>query len=245
MAKTLRWLMRIRPLLPAAFFSLLRSAYWRRHWQREFLTEHPHSAEPSSVTANYAGSERAVMAEAVADCLPFSSLLEVGCGYGQLLHVLAPLFPEVELQGIDPDEERLRAGRTQLERAEIGNVRLLPGAAEDLSAFPDASVDLVLTSAALLFVPPEKIARAIEECWRVTRKSLLLLEQHCEEEHPIEIAEPFQPRYWIYNYRRLLSALDGLSWGKAGPPIIARVPAPRWTTESWQQTGHLIVLHRR
>src|SRR5690349_41424 len=58
-----------------------------------------------------------------------ASLLDIGCGTGNLLAAAAPLFPGARLVGIDPSVALLRRAR---ERAELAGAELLDGAVERL-----------------------------------------------------------------------------------------------------------------
>lgn len=238
----LRFLLRLRAYLPSKVFTPLWQSYWRSFWNTE--CDKQQAELGSQAASSLHGSERAVLTEAIAESYPFSSLLEVGCSYGQLFHIIGPLFPDVCMEGIDPDLERIEAGSAHLPAAGLSHVLLAPGRAEDLSAFASSSFDLVVTSASQLYISPDMIKQAIAECKRVARKRLLFLEQHldslddvCGAPGPARAGEA---PYWIRNYRLLLQEFfprDAIS--------IRPVPAPLWRTESWKSLAHLVIVDLR
>lgn len=233
----IRLLGRLRAVLPAGLHRSLVRSYWARFWAREEARQRLELG--ANAAGTLVGSERAVLAEAIAEQYPFDSLLEVGCGYGQLFHVIGAQYPNVRMLGIDPDASRLDGGRTYLEASGLTHVELRQGRAEDLSTVGDKSFDLVVTSASLLYVPPESIEAAVLEFRRVARKAILLLEQHVSRadlDRGSKVdAAPGQPAYWLRNYRQILE--------RHFPPdriYVERVPNPLWTTESWNKHGHLV-----
>ena len=99
--------------------------------------------------------------------LKFSSLLEVGCGYGKQLKNL--LGSEVSLTGCD-------FSHTQLEKAKEYCPEMAARLAEaDAEAIPfrDKSFDAVLTSAVILHNKQEKAQKIIAELIRVCRRYLI------------------------------------------------------------------------
>ncbi len=69
-----------------------------------------------------------------------NTILDVGCGTGQLLRKARELYPSAQLFGIDPAEGMVKIARGQLPSATI-----YLGAAESLP-LADSSVDVVLSS---------------------------------------------------------------------------------------------------
>jgi SAM-dependent methyltransferase len=94
------------------------------------------------------------------------SILEVGCGYGKLLHELR-LRLDVPLVGIDFSPTQLERARRYL-RPEY-EIELLLGCGERLP-FPDGSFDMVVTSAMILHNPPPAAERIRREILRVARR---------------------------------------------------------------------------
>ena len=98
---------------------------------------------------------------------PGESLLDVGCGTGEVLHQLHKKFGEsVSLYGIDPSEDMLEVARQKLGKA--SNVKLELGIGEQLQ-FPDASFDWVVSSLTFHHVPLDVKRATIRESHRVLK----------------------------------------------------------------------------
>lgn len=91
---------------------------------------------------------------------PGDRVLDVGCGTGRLTRWVAERAGAVT--GLDPLPDRI-----DLARSRGGNARFHVGRAEDLSAFADASFDVVCLSAVLHWVADKE--KALAEARRVLR----------------------------------------------------------------------------
>ena len=69
-----------------------------------------------------------------------NTVLDVGCGTGQLLHKAHALWPSAQLLGVDPAE-----GMVELARGRLPSATIYLAAAESLPV-ADSSVDVVLSS---------------------------------------------------------------------------------------------------
>jgi SAM-dependent methyltransferase len=90
-------------------------------------------------------------------------ILDVGCGTGALVKVLAGMTRQSEIVGVDPARSFVDYARTQVEdrrvKFEVGDAMQLP--------FPSASFDHTLSLLVVMFIPePEKAANEMK---RVTR----------------------------------------------------------------------------
>ncbi|MGP0068134.1 MAG: class I SAM-dependent methyltransferase [Isosphaeraceae bacterium] len=94
------------------------------------------------------------------------SILEVGCGYGKLLHEIRRRV-DVPLLGIDFSPTQLLQARDYL--GHVAGVGLFLGSGEHLP-FPDQSIDMVVTSAVILHNPPPAAERMRREILRVARR---------------------------------------------------------------------------
>lgn len=101
------------------------------------------------------------------------SVLEVGCGTGELLAGVAARFPGAEVMGLDADPVALAIAARKLEGRRL-TVRLVHGRAESLP-FRDASFDLVLSSLMLHHLPAASKVAALREWRRVLSPSGALL----------------------------------------------------------------------
>jgi len=68
------------------------------------------------------------------------TVLDIGCGTGQLLHKAHALYPSAQLFGIDPAE-----GMVELARSRLPSATIYLGTAESLP-LSDSSIDVVLSS---------------------------------------------------------------------------------------------------
>ena len=230
----LAMLLFLRRLLPGLDFLKKRlDVFWQRYWQQQQELEA--RTDPGAPVSSIRGSERAVFIEAIAECWPFTSVLDVGCGYGQNAHILTELFPRLRYVGLDSDPERVAAGQAQLRACGLSQARLVEGNALDLSAFPDNSVDLLLSSAFLLYISPQDLPKVLSEMHRVAKKAIILLEQHDESftDRSELINEAGRPPYWIRDYLKQLQVLSDIEV-KA-----FEIPNSRWTIEKWSELARV------
>ena len=94
-------------------------------------------------------------------------VLDVGCGTGTLVVMLARAQPGADITGLDGDPEILRLAREKARAAAVG-VNLIEGRATALP-FEDASFDRVTTSLVLHHLTAEDKARSLREMHRVLR----------------------------------------------------------------------------
>ncbi len=104
---------------------------------------------------------------------PGESLLDIGCGTGEVLYRLHRKFGEsVSLHGIDPSGDMLDVARYKLRAAK--NVQLEFGAGEQLQ-YPDASFDWIVSSLTFHHVPLDVKRLTIRESQRVLKPGGRLL----------------------------------------------------------------------
>src|SRR5436305_579194 len=94
------------------------------------------------------------------------SILEIGCGYGKLLHELRCRL-DVPLVGVDFSPTQLQQARYYLHGRDGIGLLLSRG---DCLPFPDDSFDMVVTSAVILHNPPPVAERIRREVIRVARR---------------------------------------------------------------------------
>lgn len=257
----IRFIRRLRPALPRRLADRMLTAYWTRIF--EFESEELHQAElkragataaedrPEIVRAtaeDLAFSERGVLLRAVAEEYPFTSLLEVGCSYGQNFHVLARQYPRSVFVGVDRDPARVRAGQALLQDRGLTNAALLEGDMRALDTFPDGAFDLVTASAALLYVSRDDIEAVVRDLLRLAKRTILLLEQqHSTDENgvpgPYGMEAPAMgsvPAWWGRDYLQLFLEVDPSLDVSA-----ERVLRPRWQTEDWRNAAALITVRKR
>lgn len=230
-------------------YPIIRWFYWRWFWGQE---AEKIRREGGGQDQPLWGTERAVLVEQLCEFLPCETVLEVGCGYAQNAHILAPLFPEVKFLGIDPSEERIRGASELLGEAKLGNVSLSVGGVEDLSSFADGSFEVVMTSACLLYISPMRIEAAVTELLRVSSKALVILEPQTDEISEEAIyGQFFAPGendvsgHYVRNYKQLVMAIS--KKGEAQKLVVSLHPvrSPLWQTESWQDNGCVTSIIKR
>jgi SAM-dependent methyltransferase len=226
--------------LPRQARKSLQTNYWNKFWKLQAEREE-HSL--GKIASSIQGSERAELIEEIALQYPFSSVLEIGTGFGQNLHVLAQQYSNVRFVGIDTDSQRIVAAKKFFELNNFKNVFFAEGDGADLSAYADMSVDLVIFSAVLLFVSPDNIEKIIKEAVRVCRKKIIFLEQHGEA---FSALGDLMPRdngvsdYYLRNYRLLLE-----QFVESSKIQVVKVKFPRWEIERWKEFASVICVSPR
>jgi ubiquinone/menaquinone biosynthesis C-methylase UbiE len=94
-------------------------------------------------------------------------VLDIGCGTGELVVLIARLHPGVEVVGLDPDPRALARARRKAERAAAA-IPLDTGFADALP-YADASFDRVFSSFMLHHLESAEKTRALGEVRRVLR----------------------------------------------------------------------------
>ncbi len=101
---------------------------------------------------------------AAAGLAPGQTVLEVGCGTGNLLVTAAAAAPGATVVGLDPDPAALERARGKV--AAHGSVRVEQGFADALP-HPDGSVDRVLSAFMFHHLPADEKAAMLREVRRV------------------------------------------------------------------------------
>lgn len=96
---------------------------------------------------------------------PGATVVEIGCGTGNVLDLAARVVPDATVIGLDPDRDALALAARKLRRAEL-TVRLDHGYADHLP-YADGSVDRVLSAFMLHHLPPDQQQAALREAHRV------------------------------------------------------------------------------
>ncbi|MGK5110982.1 MULTISPECIES: class I SAM-dependent methyltransferase [unclassified Geodermatophilus] len=98
---------------------------------------------------------------------PGQTVLEIGCGTGNLLLAAKRAQPEATAVGLDPDLAALARAHRKAKRRRVA-VQLDRGYADALP-YADASIDVVLSSFMLHHLPGEEQETAMREVLRVLR----------------------------------------------------------------------------
>lgn len=99
------------------------------------------------------------------DFAPGSSLLDVGCGGGQVLSALAERHPALRLTGIDLSPRQVALARKRV-AASSNRTEVIEGSAENLP-FPTSHFDAVISLASIKHWPNP--ATGLRECIRVLK----------------------------------------------------------------------------
>lgn len=175
---------------------------------------------------------RKILTDAIANFKP-SSILEIGCNCGPNLRILAKIFPEAKILGIDINPEAVQKGNELFKQESLLNVVLTECKADELLRFNDHSFDIVFTDAVLIYLGPDKIEKVIKEMLRVSSKAIVLMEWHDFESKHNPLGK--YKRHWVRDYKTLLK-----EFVSADKIRIKKLPDNLWTDKNWQRFGAII-----
>ncbi|MEW6620595.1 MAG: methyltransferase domain-containing protein [bacterium] len=217
MKKSLRT---VKQVLDKVLGTKVDEIYWRsrkRTWAKACISSesllHPH---------------RKFLIERIDLYSPFESLIEIGCGAGPNLYLIAKRFPKVKLYGIDINKNAVEVGRNFFAAEGINSVSLGVGKSENLCSFSDKSIDLALTDAVLIYIAPDKIEKVIKQLVRVVRKTLIFVEWHSNSQTSI------YNDHWAHNYKNILK--DFILPNKIK---FTKIPENIWAGD-WAKYGYII-----
>ena len=121
-------------------------------------------------------SSREIVYRALIEALnrvSFNSLVEVGCGFGRNLKIIADSFSNKTLRGTDFSTEMLATAKDYLKL--YSKIKVEKQDTRNLS-FGNNSFDVVFSCESLLHIPKEGIRKAVGEMVRVSKKYILLIE---------------------------------------------------------------------
>lgn len=96
------------------------------------------------------------------DLTPSSSVLDVGCAKGFMLHDFAELIPGITVKGCDISEYAIQNAIEDMKpHVRVGDARNLP--------YPDKSFDLVISITTLHNFDRDECAKSLQEVMRVSR----------------------------------------------------------------------------
>ena len=105
-----------------------------------------------------------------------SSLLDVGCAKGFMLHDLAELIPGITVKGVDISKYAIENAIADMKsHVEVANATYLP--------FPDKSFDVVISINTIHNLEREECGKALQEIERVSRgKSFITVDAYRNEQ---------------------------------------------------------------
>lgn len=192
---------------------------WRKKNKTDFLDiSHPH---------------RKFLIERISKFYPFFNVLEVGCGLGANLYLLAKKFPKVNFFGIDINERAIKKGKEIFEKEKLENVELFVKEAKDLNFYKENSFDIVFTDALLMYLGKDEIEKVLKEMIKIAKKALIFLEWHL----PHFKGEIFDPHIgaWKRDYLNLLE-----KYFSREEIFLEKIPKEFWPNKNWQKYGWII-----
>ena len=155
-------------------------------------------------------------------------ILEIGCAAGPNLRLLRENLPKTELTGIDINKKCVDIGNKYFQSKSDYNCKLFNKSTDQLSFFKDKSFDVVCSQAVFIFLPPDKIEKAIFDITRLSRKGLVLHEYYKKEANK----GYFDEGCWVYDYPAILNKfLDN-------PKI--QISSSSFKGGSWDTFGRII-----
>jgi SAM-dependent methyltransferase len=105
-----------------------------------------------------------------------SSVLDVGCAKGFMLHDLAELIPGIQVKGVDVSEYAIQNAIEDMKQCvQVANATSLP--------FPDKSFDVVISINTVHNLDREECGKALQEIQRVSSgKSFITVDAYRNEE---------------------------------------------------------------
>lgn len=182
-------------------------------WKTQYLDtwNHPH---------------RALIAE-VLKTFNWISLWEAGCGPGANLVRIAKEFKGKQLGGSDVNAEAI-----ELARATFVGGKFHVESVEDMLLSDDA-VDVMLSDAALIYIDPTNIKKAVGEMVRITRNRLVLCEFHGTSWWE-RLKLRLTTGYNAYDYTKLLTEAG------AYDVQMFKIPEQFWEGFPWNKWGYII-----
>jgi ubiquinone/menaquinone biosynthesis C-methylase UbiE len=227
-----------------SLYKLVQAIYWKIGVFRANLLGTKLEEErwhKKSQFVNYSGElhhpHRQFLINRIEHHFPISNILEIGCGRGQNLYLLAKKFPGLTIKGIDINPTVIKFGQKLFSENNIKNVELLEKKADDLSIFTDKMFDVLFTDATLMYIGPDKIMKVIEDIKRITVKSIILVEWHQEG---IKGLGKYDSHLglWHRNYSELLTKIFPKE-----KINISKIPIKFWPDENWNKFGYIIEIN--
>ena len=112
-----------------------------------------------------------------------SSVLDIGCGKGFMLHDFVELIPEIKVEGIDISKYAIENTIEDVKPfVKVGNAKKLE--------YPDSSFDLVISINTVHNLPLEECKESLREIQRVTKKhAFITVDAYRNEEEKKSMSE--------------------------------------------------------
>lgn len=168
--QTYRWLRRLKRRLQQKMGIIPEKCQSRQeYWENRASKLHQEDRAILDPNDPYAQAQAEFLRELAQ--LQWLSLLEVGCGYGRLLHDVIREYSERKVVGVDFSFSQLKHGIDYLPPP----VRCSQAYAHQLP-FTAQSVDIIVTVAMLICIHPRELNAVLTEFKRVSRRYVVALE---------------------------------------------------------------------
>jgi len=162
-----------------------------------------------------------------------NSILEVGCANGINLRMINKKIPGIELEGFDINKKALSEGVNILKRENISNITLKHQSAKNLGSYDTGQFDVVFCDAVLMYIGPNNINQALKEMVRISKKSVIICEQHNN-------GNSFYEDKWVHNYDILLKNISGIQ-----SVVFHSISDDIWPGDrDWSKYGKIIVVEK-
>lgn len=131
------------------------------------------------------------------------SILEVGCGSAPNLINLRQQFPKARLLGIDINPRAIEVAKNYFYSKKTKNVELKVGNIDKIKVLTK-SIDIVLSDAVLMYIPPDRILKVLKELCRIANKGLIFNEYN---KRGLGKEGYFNGGCWVYDFKFLLKKL--------------------------------------
>ena len=131
------------------------------------------------------------------------SIIEVGCGSAPNLINLRQQFPKAKLLGVDINPRAIKVAKNYFYLKKAKNVDLKVGNIDKIKLLTK-SVDVVLSDAVLMYIPPDRIVKVLKELCRIANKGLIFNEYN---KRGLGKEGYFNGGCWVYDFKFLLKKL--------------------------------------
>lgn len=213
----LRQLLRFPPLQMVRD-AMFRTGTVRWFWRYRHVIDRSYRSPQPAVTAPH----REQLLSLLVPLIP-ESVLEVGCGLGENLALIARQVPAVRVAGLDINTQCLKIAANAL-TAEHRTTAIFREGRAELLPFATASTDVVLSDAVFMYLSEKAARRALAEMLRVTRR-VAVVHLFADEDAP---ESRLIGGNWVHNFPRLLRSVA------PDAPIVVREasrnPVGLWVT---------------
>ena len=195
--------------------------YYFNRWPEKYLSK-------ESINAPH----RKALLRIISKCRPFDNIFEIGCASGPNLYLLAKNYPKIKILGSDISKPAIMYGKKWFEEKNIKSISLFVSKAEEsFKRFPDKSIDIIFSCAALIYLDSKTIKKTIREIMRVCRKKVIFIEYHTKQ------SNSFFDSCWYHNYEKLFA--EKVSKQKIK---ITQITPKIWSG-NWVEHGHIIEIN--